>query len=133
MTDQGMLRSRGDFPNKRTVEYATVQVDLAHKLLPANLQNPHYQDDDLVAGLYVSPAGRLTFNILYLDDLELAKKFAAHMNRVFSARRYAGRYALRVEITTCTKTVTATKMRLKHSVAVRQILSADSGNPPVIS
>ncbi|MBM0142026.1 hypothetical protein JHZ66_25005 [Pseudomonas cannabina pv. alisalensis] len=126
MTDQGILRCQGDFPNKRTVEYATVFVDLAHKLLPANLQNPHYADDDLVAGLYVSPAGRLTFNILYLDDLALAQRFAAHVDRVFSARNYAGRYALRVEVTTTTQTVTATKKRLQHSAAVRQILSTDS-------
>lgn len=124
MMDQGILRSQGDFPNKRTVEYATVLVELAHKRLPANLQNPHYEDDDLVAGLYVSPAGRLTFNILYLDDLALAEEFAAHMDRVFSARSYAGRYALRVEITTTTQTVTATKMRARCSAAVRKLLGS---------
>ncbi|WP_241898515.1 hypothetical protein [Pseudomonas syringae] len=124
MKDQGILRSQGDFPNQRTVEYATVLVDLAQKWLPANLQNPHYADDDLVAGLYVSPAGRLTFNILYLDGLALAEEFAAHMDRVFSARSYAGRYALRVEITTTTKTVTATKMRARCSAAVRKLLGS---------
>lgn len=124
MTDQGILRSQGDFPNKRAVEYATVLVDLPHKLLPANLQKSHYEDDDLVAGLYVSPAGRLTFNILYLDDLALAKEFAAHMDRVFSARSYAGRYALRVEVTTTTQTVTATKMRARCSTAVRTLLGS---------
>lgn len=123
MKDQGTLRSQGDFANMRTVEYATVLVDLPHGLLPTNLQNPHYEDDDLVAGLYVSPAGRLTYTALYLDDLGLAQHFAAHIDNVFSARQYAGKYALRVETATTTQTVTATKLRVKHSAAVRLMLS----------
>lgn len=69
MTQHGRLRSQGDFPNKRTVGYATILADLAHWLLPANLKNPHYDDEDVVVGLYVSPTGRLTFNTLYLDAL----------------------------------------------------------------
>ncbi|WPO97508.1 hypothetical protein SFA35_12555 [Pseudomonas sp. HR96] len=117
MTSQGTLRSPGDFANKRTVEYATILVDLPHKPLPANLRNPGYEDDDLVAGLYVSPAGRLTYSTLYLDDLTLAHQYAAYVDQVFSERRYAGLYALRVEIAATTMTVTATKMRalLSHS------------------
>ncbi|WP_122677824.1 MULTISPECIES: hypothetical protein [Pseudomonas] len=123
MTQHGRLRSQGDFPNKRTVEYATILVDLAHWLLPANLKNPHYDDEDIVPGLYVSPTGRLTFNTLYLEDVALAQQFAAHVDRVFSARNYAGRYALRVEVATTTQTVTATKLRMQHSEKVRQALA----------
>lgn len=124
MTSQEALRSQGDFANKRTVEYATILVDLPHKSLPANLSNPGYEDDDLVAGLYVSPSGRLTYATLYLDDFALALEYAAYVNQVFSARRYAGLYALRVELATTTMTVTATKMRARCSAAVRELLAS---------
>lgn len=123
MTSQGTLRSPGDFANKHTVEYATILVDLPHKLLPANLRNNGYEDDDLVAGLYVSPSGRLTYSTLYLDDLALAHQFAAYVDQVFSERRYVGLYALRVELATTTITVTATKMRARCSATVRKVLS----------
>ncbi|RJX74913.1 hypothetical protein [Pseudomonas sp. LS-2] len=123
MKDQSKLPSQGYFPNKRVVEYATVLVDLAHKHLPSNLKNPNYEDDDLVAGLYVSPNGRLTYDTLYLDDLALAEAFASHLDVIFQKRKYAGQYALRVEVATTTQTVTATKQRLRCSEAVRSVLS----------
>ncbi|WP_397453707.1 hypothetical protein [Pseudomonas sp. NA-150] len=124
MKDQARLRSQGDFPNKRDVEYATVLVDLAHRLLPSNLQNPLYADDHLVAGLSESPSGRLTYDTLYLDDLALAQAFADYLNVVFQRRKYAGQYALRVEVATTTQTGTATEQRLRRSEAVRALLCA---------
>jgi hypothetical protein len=125
MAEQGRLRSQGDFPNERAVEYATVLVDLRHRLLPQSLQNPCCEPEDIVPGLYASATGRLTYMILYLDDLALAHAFAAHLETVFQARRYAGQYTLRVEVVTTTQTVTATKMRARSSAAVREVLAAD--------
>jgi hypothetical protein len=62
------------------VEYATIRVDLPHKLLFAKLRNPDYEGDDLVAGLHVSQSGRLTYATLYLDDSALALEYAAYVN-----------------------------------------------------
>lgn len=125
MAEQGKLRSQADFPNKRVVEYATVLVGLAHRLLSQNLQNPYCEPQDIVPGLYASAAGRLTYKILYLDDLALAHAFAAYLDKVFQDRRYAGQYTLRVEVVTTTQTVTATKMRARCSAAVREVLAAN--------
>lgn len=129
MAEQGKLRSQGDFPNKRVVEYATVLVDLASRLLPQNLQNSYCEPEDIVAGLYASAAGRLTYKALYLDDLALAHAFAEHLDKVFQDRRYAGQYTLRVEVVKTTQTVTATKIRARCSAAVRAVLAA--GHSPI--
>ncbi|RMT48303.1 hypothetical protein ALP47_200117 [Pseudomonas savastanoi] len=50
----------GDFPNKSVVEYATIKVEIPHRLVPINLRNEHYEDADLVKGLSVSPIWRLS-------------------------------------------------------------------------
>jgi len=118
------LRSAGDFPNKSVVEYATVRVEIPHRLVPSNLQNPHYRDEDIVAGLYASPTGRLSYKTLYLDSIELAELFAAHLRQAFQGRPYANEYALKVEVITTTQKVTATKGKAKHSAAVIETLNA---------
>lgn len=120
------LRSAGDFKNKATVEYAAVLIEIPSRLMPVNMQNPHYEDDDVVRGLYASPTGRLTFQILYLDSVELAEQFVAHLTRLFKNRPYRNEFAIKVEVVTTTQTVTATKGKLKHSALVRQTLSAEA-------
>jgi len=117
------LRNAGDFPNKSIVEYATVRVEIPHRLVPSNLQNPHYRDDDIVAGLYASPTGRLTYKTLYLDSVELAEQFAAHLRRVFQSRTYANEHTVKVEVLTTSQKVTATKGKLKHSQVVSETLA----------
>jgi hypothetical protein len=119
------LRSAGDFKNKATVEYATVLVEIPSRLAPANMHNPHYEGDDIVKGLYASPTGRLTFQALYLDSVELAEKFATYLTRLFKNRPYRKDFAIKVEVITTTQTVTATKGKLKHSALVKQILFTD--------
>lgn len=68
MMGQGTFRLQGDFANKRAVDYATVLVDLPHGLLLTNLQKPRYEHD-LVTGLQVSSAGRLTLSPLRYSAL----------------------------------------------------------------
>jgi hypothetical protein len=120
------LRSAGDFPNKSVVEYATVRVEIPHRLVPSNLRNPHYRDDDVVAGLYASPTGRLSYKTLYLDSFELAERFAAHLHQAFQTRPYANEYVLKVDVITTTQKITATKGRVKHSAAVAETLLGSS-------
>jgi hypothetical protein len=127
VTESKKLRSAGDFPNKSAVEYATIRVEIPHRLIPSNLRNPHYRDEDIVVGLYASPTGRLSYKTLYLDSIELAERFAAHLHQVFQSRPYASEYALKVEVITTTQKVTATKGKAKHSAAVAEMLS---GNAP---
>ncbi|MDG9929051.1 MULTISPECIES: hypothetical protein [unclassified Pseudomonas] len=122
MTDSKKLRSAGDFPNKSVVEYATVRVEIPHRLIPSNLSNPHYRDEDIVAGLYASPTGRLSYKTLYLDSVELAERFVAYLRQLFQNRPYAHDFALKIEVITTTQKVTATKGRAKHSAAVAETL-----------
>ncbi len=126
MIEPPKLRSAGDFPNKSAVEYATIRVEIPHRLVPSNLQNPHYRDEDIVAGLYATPTGRLSYNTLYLDSIELAERFAAHLNQAFQNRPYANAFTLRVEVITTTQKVTATKGKVKHSAAVAENLLGDA-------
>lgn len=122
MIESKKLRNAGDFANKSVVEYATVRVEIPHRLVPSNLRNPHYRDEDVVTGLYASPTGRLSYKTLYLDSIELAERFAAHLQQAFQSRPYANEYALKVEIITTTQKVTATKGKAKHSAAVAETL-----------
>lgn len=124
MLESTKLRNAGDFKNKSVVEYATIRVELPHRLVPSNLQDGHYRNDDIVKGLYATPAGRLSYKTLYLDSLELAERFAAHLNRLFKNRPYASEFELKLEILTTTQTVTATKGKIKHSELVAQTLSS---------
>lgn len=126
MTEFKKLRSAGDFPNKSVVEYATIWVEIPHRLIPSNFRSPHYQDEDIVAGLYTSPTGRLSYRPLYLDSIELAEHFAAHLHQFFQNRPYANEYALKVEVVTTTQKVTATKGKAKHSAAVAETLSGNA-------
>lgn len=122
MIEPHKLRSAGDFPNKSVVEYATIRVEIPHRLVPSNLKNPHYRDEDIVAGLYATPTGRLSYNTLYLDSVELAERFVAHLNEAFQNRPYENVYTLKVEVITTTQKVTATKGKVKHSAAVAETL-----------
>ncbi|MFK8400040.1 hypothetical protein M2D07_016175 [Pseudomonas sp. BGr12] len=122
MIESKKLRSAGDFPNKSVVEYATVRVEIPHRLVPSNLRNPHYRDEDIVAGLYASPTGRLSYKTLYLDSIELAERFAEYLHQTFQSRPYANEYALKVEVITTTQKVTATRGKAKHSAAVAETL-----------
>lgn len=117
-----LLREAGDFPNKSTVEYATIKVEIPHKLIPSNMTNPHYRDDDIVQGLYPSPTGRLSYKTLYLNSIELAESFAEHLRSLFKKRPYASSYNLKIEISTTTAKVTATKSKAKHSAQVNETL-----------
>lgn len=117
------LRNAGDCTNKAVVEYATVLVKIPSRLMPANMQNPHYEPDDIVQGLYASPAGRLTFKALYLDSVELAEQFAACLVGIFNNRPYRNDFVIKVEVVTTTQTVTATKGKAEHTAAVEQSLS----------
>ncbi|MFK1507199.1 hypothetical protein ACIUZ9_21870 [Pseudomonas aeruginosa] len=125
MIEPKKLRSAGNFPNKSAVEYATIWVEIPHRLAPSNLQNPHYRDEDIVTGLYATPTGRLSYKTLYLDSVELAERFVAHLHQAFQRRPYANEYSLKVEVITTTQKVTATKGRAKHSAAVAETLLGD--------
>ena len=54
-------------------------MEIPHKL-PSNMINPHYRDEDVVQGLYPSPAGRLSYKVLYLNSVELAASFVDHLH-----------------------------------------------------
>jgi hypothetical protein len=84
------LRDAGDFKNKSVVEYATLRVEMPSRLVPSNLRDGHYGDDDIVKGLYSTPTGRLSYKTLYLDSRELAEQFAEHLTRLFQSRLYSG-------------------------------------------
>lgn len=108
------LRKAGDFPNKAVVEYATVQVEIPHRLIPLDLRNEFYEDDDLVKDLFVSPTGRLSYKTLYLDSEALARQFAASLVELFKNRPYRNHYKMAVTVERTTMTVTATKGKIKH-------------------
>jgi len=123
---QRIMRSAGDFKNKSAVEYATVKVEIPSRLAPANMQDPQYEPDDTIQSVYASPTGRLTFKTLYLDSVELAEQFVAHLTHQFKNRPYRNEFAIKIEVVTTTQTVTATNGKLKHSALVRQTLSAEA-------
>ena len=117
-----LLREAGDFPNKSTVEYATIKVEIPHKLIPSNMINSHYRDEDIVQGLYPSPTGRLSYKVLYLNSVELAESLVEHLHYLFNNRPYANSYSLKIEVKTTTEKVTATKGKAKHSAQVLETL-----------
>lgn len=123
---QRIMRSAGDFNDKSAVEYATVKVEIPSRLAPANMHDSHYEPDDNIQSVYASPTGRLTSKPLYLDSVELAEQFVAHLTHLFKNRTYRNEFAIKVEVVTTTQTVTATKGKLKHSALVRQTLSAEA-------
>lgn len=117
------LLKAGHLPNKAVVEYATIKVQIPHRLIPANLRQAFYESEDLVKGLYVSPTGRLTYKTLYLESEALAQKFAAKLTDVFKDRPYRDHYKLVVSVERTTKTVTATTGKIKHSALVANNLA----------
>lgn len=117
-----LLREAGDFPNKSAVEYATIKVEIPHRLIPSNMINSHYRDDDIVQGLYPSPTGRLSYKVLYLNSVELAESFVEYLHFLFKNRPYVNSYNLKVEVKTTTEKVTATKGKAKHSAQVQETL-----------
>ncbi|RMV90754.1 hypothetical protein [Pseudomonas coronafaciens] len=119
------LRKAGDFPNKSVVEYATIKVEIPHRLVPINLRNEHYEDEDLVQGLSVSPTGRLSYKTLYLDSKELAEKLAERLADLFKNRPYRDHYKLAVSVECSTMTATATKGKIKHSYQVASYLAGE--------
>ncbi|MFI8382997.1 hypothetical protein [Pseudomonas sp. NPDC079086] len=121
-----LLREAGDFPNKSVVEYATIKVEIPHKLIPSNMINPHYEDDDIVQGLYPSTTGRLSYKTLYLNSAELAENYMEYLHSLFKGRPYANSYNLKVEVKTTTEKVTATKGKAKHSAQVKETLAGAS-------
>lgn len=123
--DRIKLRQAGDFPNDRVVEFATVKVELKHQYLPRGLQSEYYENDDLVAGLYETPSGRLTYKILYLDSVALADAFIQRLHQIFRSRDYAEHYVLKRDVLTTTQTVTATRGREKHSKQVEAFLAEE--------
>lgn len=117
------LRNAGDFKDKSVVEYATIRVEMPSRLVPSNLRDGHYRDDDVVKGLYSTPTGRLSYKTLYLDSRELAEQFAEHLTRLFQSRLYSDEFEIKLEVLTTTQTVTATKGKIKHSAIVRETIS----------
>lgn len=117
-----LLREAGDFPNKSTVEYATIKVEIPHKLIPSNMVNPHYRDEDIAQGLYPSPTGRLSYKVLYLNSVELAENLVEYLHSLFKNRPYANSYALKIEVKTTAERATATKGKAKHSALVTETL-----------
>lgn len=112
------LRTTGDLPSKTVVEYATIKVEIPHRLIPANLRQEFYESEDIVKGLYVSPTGRLTYKTLYLESEALAHKFAAQLAVIFRGRPYRDHYKLSVSVERTTKVVTATNGTIHHSAVV---------------
>lgn len=117
-----LLREAGDFPNNSIVEYATIKVEIPHKLLPSNMINPHHGDEEIVQGLYPSSTGRLSYKTLYLNSIELAENFVEYLHSLFKNRPYANSYNLKIEVKTTTEKVTATKGKAKHSAQVKETL-----------
>ncbi|MDU8358422.1 hypothetical protein [Pseudomonas syringae group sp. J309-1] len=113
------LRKAGDFPNKSVVEYATIKVEIPHRLVPINLRNEHYEDEDLVKDLSVSPTGRLSYKTLYLDSKDLAEQLAERLADLFKSRPYRDHYSLAVSVERTTMTVTATKVSVRASPLFR--------------
>jgi hypothetical protein len=118
-----LLRQAGEFSNKASVEFATIKVEIPHRLIPSNMTNPFYSDDDTVQGLYVTPTGRLTYKTLYLNSVELAERFTEHLHKIFAVRPYSSEYRLVMTVQTTTMTVTATKGKAKHSALVAELLA----------
>lgn len=122
-----LLRSAGDFPNKSAVEYATILIDVQEDKVPVNLL-PEGHSGCLADGpgyvghFYPSPTGRLMNKELFLDSVELAERFCDWLRAAFTGRPYADGYRMAVEVRTTTSKVTATKGRMKHSAAVRELL-----------
>lgn len=85
-----------------------------------------YRDEDIVAGLYARPTGRLSYKTLYLDSVEPAERFVAHLHQAFQRRPYANEYSLKVEVITTTQKVAATKGRTKHSASIAETLLGDA-------
>lgn len=110
-----VLRKAGEFPNRSVVEYATITVEIPHRLVPANLRQEFYEDEDIVKGLFASPNGRLSYKTLYLDSVELAERLAERLAELFKNRPYRHHYKLVVSVERTTKTATATKGKIKHS------------------
>jgi hypothetical protein len=117
-----LLREAGQFPNRSTVEYATIRAQLPNRLLPSNLHLPDIADDELIS-LYVSPSGRLTSKTLFLNSFELAQQFMSLLHKVFEKRPYAEEYNLKIEVATTSMTANATKRKSKHSLLVAETLA----------
>ncbi len=94
-------------------------------MVPINLRNEPYEDEDLVKGLSVSPTGRLSYKPLYLDSKELAEKLAERLADLFKNRPYRDHYKLAVYVERTTMTVTATKGKIKHSDQVGSYLAGE--------
>lgn len=130
------LRKAGDFKNKASVEYATIQIEMPAEFVPSNLMYDHPGwEKGPIKGLSVTPTGRLTWKSLYLDSEELAFAFREYLYGLFENRKYAHDCTITVKVSSSTETKTVTKYKERHSAAVRETLAIDhnfvqiSGSP----
>lgn len=124
MTNNSRLRQAGEFKNKASVEYATIQIEMPQEYVPSNLMygHPHWETGP-VKGLSISPTGRLTWKKLYLDSEELAYAFREYLFGLFEGRKYADHFTITVKVSSSIETKTVTKYKERHSAAVRETLS----------
>ncbi|MGR0306385.1 hypothetical protein [Acinetobacter beijerinckii] len=119
-----MLRKLGDFPNRNTVEYATLLVHIKNNLLPQNLRSYHWEHDEnstIIVG--VSSTGRLCKKSVYLDSLELAEDFAVYLHELFKKRKYNSDYRIELLVDTTSSGKTVSRWKEIDSQNVRDLLS----------
>lgn len=119
-----MLRKLGDFPNRNTVEYATLRVYIKNKFLPKNLRSYHWEHDEnsiIIVG--VSPNGRLCRKSVYLHSLELAEDFSTYLHGLFKKRKYNSDYRIELLVETTSSGKTVSRWKEIDSQNVREVLS----------
>lgn len=120
-----LLRSAGDFPNVRVVEYATVKITIPNGKLPNALKLQDYGiNEDTPIDLCISPKGRLTRTEIALESISLAKQFIRHITGQLIGRSYENDYSIELLVLTSTHTARITKRKAKDSLVVKQILKA---------
>ncbi|MUK79121.1 hypothetical protein GNP84_19810 [Aliivibrio fischeri] len=118
-----MLRQLGDFPNKRVVEYATINVHIKNGLLPINLRSYHWEhDENSMVTVSVSPTGRLREKSIYLESLELAEEFSVYLHKQFSQRKYKLDYSLEVIVETSSRGKSISRWKTNDSQEVKVLL-----------
>lgn len=119
-----MLRKLGDFPNRNTVEYATLLIHIKNDLLPQNLRSYHWEHDEnsmIIVG--VSSNGRLCRKSVYLDSLELAEDFAIYLHELFKKRKYNSDYRIELLVDTTSSSKIVSRWKEIDSQNVRDLLS----------
>ncbi|WP_228129562.1 hypothetical protein [Acinetobacter colistiniresistens] len=120
-----MLRKLGEFPNRNTVEYATLLVYIKNVLLPQHLRSYHWEhDEDSMIIVGVSSNGRLCRKSVYLDSLELAEDFAIYLHELFKKRKYNSDYRIELLVETTSSGKTVSRWKEIDSKKVREVLSS---------